>query len=61
MPHSPRWYDGKLWVLESGAGSLSTVDLATGKLTTVCLLPGFTRGIDFWGPYALIGLSQVRE
>lgn len=27
----------------------------------VCLLPGFTRGLDFWGPYALIGLSQVRE
>lgn len=61
MPHSPRWYDGKLWVMESGAGSLSTVDLATGKLTTVTLLPGFTRGLDFWGPYALIGLSQVRE
>lgn len=61
MPHSPRWHDGKLWVLESGAGSLSTVDLATGKLTTVALLPGFTRGVDFWGPYAFIGLSQVRE
>jgi uncharacterized protein (TIGR03032 family) len=61
MPHSPRWYNGKLWVMESGAGSLSTVDLATGKLTTVALLPGFTRGLDFFGPYAFIGLSQVRE
>jgi uncharacterized protein (TIGR03032 family) len=61
MPHSPRWYNGKLWVLESGAGSLSTVDLATGKLTTVALVPGFTRGVDFFGPFALIGLSQVRE
>jgi uncharacterized protein (TIGR03032 family) len=61
MPHSPRWYDGKLWVLESGAGSLAIVDVATGKLNPVALLPGFTRGLDFFGPYAFIGLSQVRE
>lgn len=61
MPHSPRWYDGTLWVLESGAGSLATVDLATGKLNVVALVPGFTRGLDFFGPFALIGLSQVRE
>jgi uncharacterized protein (TIGR03032 family) len=61
MPHSPRWYDGKLWVLESGAGSLAVVDPATGKLQTVALLPGFTRGLDFLGPFAFIGLSQVRE
>jgi uncharacterized protein (TIGR03032 family) len=61
MPHSPRWYDGKLWVMESGSGSLSIVDLATGKLNHVALLPGFTRGLDFFGPYAFIGLSQVRE
>ncbi|HEU0048681.1 MAG TPA: TIGR03032 family protein, partial [Nitrososphaera sp.] len=27
MPHSPRWYQGKLWVLESGEGSLASVDL----------------------------------
>ncbi|MGL4421774.1 MAG: TIGR03032 family protein, partial [Gemmataceae bacterium] len=61
MPHSPRWYDGKLWVLESGAGTLNTVDLATGQLTTVAALPGFTRGLEFFGPFAFIGLSQVRE
>lgn len=61
MPHSPRWYNGRLWVLESGAGSLATVDLNTGRLETVALVPGFTRGLDFVGPFALIGLSQVRE
>ena len=61
MPHSPRWYDGKLWVLESGYGSLSTVDLSTGQLETVVELPGFTRGLDFYGPLAFVGLSQVRE
>jgi uncharacterized protein (TIGR03032 family) len=61
MPHSPRWHDDKLWILESGVGSLATVDLATGKRTVIALLPGFTRGLDFFGPFALIGLSQVRE
>jgi len=61
MPHSPRWYRDRLWVLESGQGSLATVDLATGRLETVAQCPGFTRGVDFVGPLAFIGLSQVRE
>jgi len=61
MPHSPRWYQGKLWVLESGQGSLATVDLKRGTWQTVAQVPGFTRGIDFYGPLAFIGLSQVRE
>lgn len=61
MPHSPRWYDGRLWVLESGTGSLATVDIDTGAVTQVATVPGFSRGLDFIGPYALVGLSQVRE
>src|SRR5262249_1911547 len=28
MPHSPRWHDGRLWVLESGTGRLLHVDIA---------------------------------
>jgi len=27
----------------------------------IAQLPGFTRGLDFYGPLAFIGLSQVRE
>lgn len=61
MPHSPRIYANRVWVLESGQGSLATVDTAQGKWQTVAALPGFTRGIDFVGPLAFIGLSQVRE
>ena len=61
MPHSPRWHDGRLWVLNSGAGALCTVDVATGNVTTVAHLPGFTRGLGFIGQYALVGLSKVRE
>lgn len=61
MPHSPRWYRDKLWVLESGEGSLAEVDLERHSWRTVAQVPGFTRGIDFVGPLAFIGLSQVRE
>ncbi|WP_019508630.1 TIGR03032 family protein [Pleurocapsa sp. PCC 7319] len=61
MPHSPRWYRDRLWVLESGYGGLATVDPKTGQWERVVELPGFTRGLDFYGPLAFIGLSQVRE
>jgi uncharacterized protein (TIGR03032 family) len=61
MPHSPRWYDGRLWVLESGKGEIGVVDLDSGAVTPVAALPGFTRGLAFAGPYALVGLSEVRE
>jgi uncharacterized protein (TIGR03032 family) len=61
MPHSPRWYDGKMWVLESGKGTISVADLDAGTTETVAELPGFTRGLLFAGGLALIGLSQVRE
>ncbi|MCA9261814.1 MAG: DUF4915 domain-containing protein, partial [Planctomycetales bacterium] len=61
MPHSPRWYADRLWMLESGDGSFGTVDLQTGRYEPIVHLPGFTRGLSFLGPLALIGLSQVRE
>jgi uncharacterized protein (TIGR03032 family) len=61
MPHSPRWHQGKLWILESGEGTLAVVDLQRRTWQTVAQLPGFTRGLDFVGPLAFIGLSQVRD
>ena len=61
MPHSPRWYDGRLWLLESGAGTIGTVDPASGQYRPIAELPGYTRGLSFHGPLAFVGLSQVRE
>ena len=61
MPHSPRWYDDRLWVLESGRGALCTVDVETGEVTTVATLPGFARGLSFVANVAFVGLSKVRE
>ena len=49
MPHSPRWYGGRLWVCESGAGTLGYVDPNTGKYEPIAAVPGFTRGLDFAG------------
>ena len=61
MPHSPRWVDGRLWLLESGNGGIGVVDPDSGRYESVAELPGFTRGLDFCGRLAFIGLSQVRE
>ncbi len=61
MPHSPRWHDGKLWLLNSGAGELLLADPQSGRSDVVCRLPGYLRGLCFCGPYALVGLSKIRE
>ena len=61
MPHSPRIYGGRYWILESGLGTLSTANLAEGTAQVVTRLPGFTRGLDFRRNIAFVGLSQVRE
>lgn len=61
MPHSPRWHDGRLWVLNSGAGELLWIDPATGGREVVCRLSGYLRGLCFVGPYALVGLCKIRE
>jgi len=61
MPHSPRWHGNALWMLESGRGSLAHLNLKTGEKTDIARMPGFTRGIDFAGPLAFVGLSKVRE
>lgn len=61
MPHSPRWYQGRLWLMESGKGSLSYYDFAQQQVIELARLPGFTRGLDFAGELAFVGLSKVRE
>lgn len=60
MPHSPRWHNGQLYLLESGSGHLGRIDMATGKFEPVCFCPGFARGLAFVGNYAVLGLSDQR-
>jgi len=61
MPHSPRLYQGQLYLLDSGHGGLLRVDPLSGQRCTVANLPGFTRGLDCFAGYAFVGLSQIRE
>jgi uncharacterized protein (TIGR03032 family) len=61
MPHSPRWHQNKLWLLNSGTGELWRIDPATWQPDVVCALPGFGRGLTLMGNYALVGLCQIRE
>jgi protein O-GlcNAc transferase len=60
MPHSPRWYGGKLWLLNSGTGELGHVDLSTGAFVPLLFCPGFVRGLSFHGSVAFVGLSKLR-
>lgn len=59
MPHSPRWYRGKLWLLNSGSGELGFLD--GGQFTPLTFCPGFARGLAFVGDYAVVGLSKLRS
>ena len=59
MPHSPRWYRDRLWLLNSGSGELGYLDGSSFVPVTFC--PGFVRGLAFHGDYALVGLSQLRS
>lgn len=61
MPHSPRLYKGKLYVLLSATGELICVDTQTGKYEVIAPLNAFVRGMCIAQDYAFIGTSQLRE
>ena len=61
MPHSPRLYNGKLYMLQSGTGEFGIVEPESGTFTPICHLPGFVRGVNFAGSHAIIGVSRPRR
>lgn len=61
MPHSPRWANGKLWVLNAGSGELGHVDFETKKFVPLAFCPGFLRGLSIHGNVAAVGLSKPRN
>lgn len=60
MPHSPRWRDGKLWVLNSGSGELGWIDPDAKRFVPFAFCPGFLRGLAFVGDHAVVTLSKPR-
>jgi uncharacterized protein (TIGR03032 family) len=61
MPHSPRWHRGGLLVLNSGHGTIESVDPRTGEREAVASVPGYARGLACYGNLAFVGLSRIRE
>ena len=61
MPHSPRWHQGELLVLNSGLGRLERVDPATGQREGIAAVPGYARGLALHDGLAFVGLSKIRE
>lgn len=61
MPHSPRWANGRLWVLNAGTGHLGYVDLEHKRFVPLAFCPGFLRGLSIMGNYAAVGLSKPRH
>ena len=61
MPHSPRWHNGKLWLLNAGTGHLGWVDFETKRFVPFTFCPGFLRGLSMHGDIAAIGLSKPRN
>ncbi len=61
MPHAPRIYDGKLYVLMSAKEQLVCIDPNTGKYDVVAEVPGFVRGMAKYDDYLFIGTSKLRK
>ena len=61
MPHSPRVYDNKLYVLLSAIGELIEVDPKTGTYETIVKIGSFARGMAKYGNYLFIGTSKLRH
>jgi uncharacterized protein (TIGR03032 family) len=61
MPHSPRLYRSRLWLLNSGTGQFGSVDPAGGQFEPLTFCPGYLRGLAFVGDYAVVGLSRPRH
>ena len=61
MPHSPRWYQDKLWLLNSGTGEFGYVDREEGVFEPIAFCPGYLRGLAFNGDFAVVGLSKPRH
>ena len=61
MPHSPRMYQGKLYLLSSATEELLCVDPINKRIESVAKVEGFIRGLSFKGDYAFIGTSKLRK
>lgn len=61
MPHSPRLFDEKLYMLSAARGELLLADPETGTMEVINQVPGFARGLARHGDYLFVGHSHIRK
>ncbi len=61
MPHSPRFYNQELYLLESGTGNLIKVNVEEKSSEVIFNFNCFIRGLTFSNNLAFIGKSKIRE
>jgi uncharacterized protein (TIGR03032 family) len=61
MPHSPRLYNGRLWLHNSGTGQFGSIDPDGGAFEPLTFCPGYLRGLALTGDHAVMGLSRPRH
>lgn len=59
FPHSPRWHNDSLWLLESGSGYLGYVK--DNAFVRKVFIPGFLRGLVFHNNFAIVTTSLDRH
>ena len=60
LPHAPRLYRNRLWILDSGSGGFGWIDCERRRFERFAELPGFPRGLRFLGDHALVTTSRLR-
>jgi uncharacterized protein (TIGR03032 family) len=61
MPHSPRIYEERLFLLESAIGAIVEFNFETQALSTIAEVPAFVRGLAIYKDYMFVGKSQLRS
>ncbi len=61
MPHSPRHYNDRVWLLNAGTGFFGYIDKLSGAFREIVFCPGFLRGLALYGKYAVAGISRPRN
>lgn len=61
MPHSPRIFNGELYLLLSATGELIKVDTQNRSFDTICRFKGFVRGMAYYKEYVFVAISRLRK
>jgi uncharacterized protein (TIGR03032 family) len=61
MPHSPRLFGGRLYLLEGGRGLLLGVDPSSGETRRLTQVPGFAHGLAEYSDVLFVGMSKLRD